>query len=75
MDFLYASFLEVFMAKRLCLSRNNKIIAGVCGGLAEYFGWDVNIVRILAVAATLMGFSGLIIYVIAWLVLPACDTE
>ncbi|HEX7815512.1 PspC domain-containing protein [Dyella sp.] len=55
--------------KRLTRS-NNKMVAGVCGGLAQYLGWDATIVRILWIVLTLMGGSGVLIYVILWLVMP-----
>lgn len=55
-------------------SRNERMIAGVCGGAAELFGIDAALVRILLVAATLLGFgSGLLIYVACWLVVPERD--
>lgn len=59
------------MNKRLCLSEYNKKIAGVCGGIAEFFGLEVSIVRILCVLLTflLRGFP-IIIYIILWAVLP-----
>lgn len=50
---------------------NNRMLAGVCAGLAEYFGWDVTVVRILYVLATIFtAFSGIIIYIVLWLVMP-----
>lgn len=55
-------------------SRSERMIAGVCGGAAELFGIDAALVRILLVAATLLGFgSGLLIYVACWLVVPERD--
>lgn len=49
----------------------NRMLAGVCGGLAEYFGWDVTVVRILyALATVFTAFSGVIIYIILWIVMP-----
>ena len=59
------------MNKRLYRSRNNKIIAGVCGGIAEYFGIDPIIVRIIAVILLLPGgLPGFLPYVILWLIVP-----
>lgn len=50
---------------------NNRMLAGVCGGLAEYFGWDVTAVRIIYALATIFtAFSGIIIYIVLWLVMP-----
>jgi phage shock protein PspC (stress-responsive transcriptional regulator) len=53
-------------------SRTNKMIAGVCGGIAEWVGWDPTIVRVLYVAATLLaaGFPGTLLYIILMLVMP-----
>lgn len=56
--------------KRLCRSSSQKMIAGVCGGIAEYLGWDVTIVRLLWIVLTLAGGSGILIYLILWLVMP-----
>jgi phage shock protein C len=59
-------------AKRLMRSATDKKIAGVCGGLAEYFDTDPGIVRILAALATIgSGFVfGILTYIVAWVVLP-----
>ncbi len=53
-------------------SRSNKMIAGVCGGLAEWLGWDPTLVRILYVVVSLISaaFPGTIAYLILWLVMP-----
>ncbi len=57
------------MAK-LHLSQANKIIGGVCGGIAEHFGWDATILRILFVIASFIGFgSPVIFYLVLWLVM------
>jgi phage shock protein PspC (stress-responsive transcriptional regulator) len=56
--------------KRLYRSTTDRQIAGVCGGIAEYFGIDPTIVRILFVLATLLGGPGLILYIIMALVVP-----
>ena len=58
--------------KRFYRSRNDKVIAGVCGGLAERFGWEPVLVRILAVLAFffVMGPIALIVYVTIWMITP-----
>lgn len=56
--------------KHLYRSSKNKIIAGVCGGLGEYFGVDPVIIRLLWVLLTLMGGSGIILYIIFWIIVP-----
>ncbi|WP_343206009.1 PspC domain-containing protein [Rhodanobacter sp. MP1X3] len=56
--------------KRLYRSRTNRTLAGVCAGIADYFGWDPTLVRIAWILLTLLGGSGILIYVILWLVVP-----
>jgi phage shock protein C len=56
--------------KRLIRSTSERQIAGVCGGLAEYFNIDPTLVRLAFVVATLMGGPGLIVYIIMALVVP-----
>jgi len=58
------------MAKKLYLS-NNKKLAGVCGGFAEYFDIDPTIVRIIWLVAVLCAGVGLIAYLICWAVMPS----
>jgi phage shock protein C len=58
------------MEKRLHRSLTDKKIAGVCGGLAEYLGWDATLVRLLWVVLTLLGGSGVLIYIVLWIVMP-----
>src|SRR6185312_7427314 len=55
--------------KRLCRSRQNRQLAGVCGGIAEYLGWDPTLVRVAWIILTLLGGSGILIYLILWLVM------
>lgn len=55
-------------------SRSNRMIAGVCAGVGDYFGVDATIVRVLLVAATLLsGGTGVLLYLICWLVIPESD--
>ena len=58
------------MEKRLQRSRTDKMVGGVCGGLAEYFGIDPTVVRVLWVVITLLGGAGLLLYVILWIIMP-----
>jgi phage shock protein C len=55
---------------RLYRSNESKMIAGVCGGLAEFFGLDPTLVRLLFVLLALMGGHGLLIYIILWIIVP-----
>lgn len=59
--------------KKLCLSRVNRKIGGVCGGIAEYFGIDATLVRIITLVLMFAVGSGLLLYLIAWVVIPNCD--
>jgi phage shock protein C len=54
---------------QLTRSETNKRIAGVCGGIAEYFDIDPILIRVAFVAAALMGF-GIPLYIVLWIVLP-----
>jgi phage shock protein C len=56
--------------KKLYRSRRNRMIGGVCGGIADYFNIDPVIVRIIAVAFFFMGGSALLAYVIGLIVIP-----
>lgn len=58
------------MEKRLCLSSTDKKLAGVCGGLAEYFGIDSTLVRIVYLALVIFAGTGLLLYIICALVMP-----
>jgi phage shock protein PspC (stress-responsive transcriptional regulator) len=53
-------------------SRHNRMIAGVCGGLAEWLGWDATLVRILYVVVSVVSaaFPGMLAYVILWILMP-----
>ena len=57
---------------RLRRSRKDKMIAGVCGGIAEWMGWDPTVVRLSYVLLSILSaaFPGLLIYLILWLVTP-----
>lgn len=60
------------MTKKLYRSTDQRVIAGVCGGIAEYFDIDVTIVRLIAVLLLLPGgFPGLLPYIIMWIVVPS----
>ena len=50
----------------------DKVIGGVLGGIAKYFGWDVAIVRLIYVILSVasIGFPGILVYLILWVVMP-----
>jgi phage shock protein PspC (stress-responsive transcriptional regulator) len=58
------------MERRLTKSTTNKMLFGVCGGLAEYFQVDPTIIRLLWVLFSLCGGSGLLAYIIAAVIIP-----
>ena len=57
--------------RRLVRSRDERWLSGVCGGIAEYAGLDVNLVRLLVVLGTVLGLGCLIVvYIAAWVLMP-----
>jgi phage shock protein C len=57
--------------RRLVRSRDDRWLAGVCGGVAEYAGVDANLVRLVVVLGTIFGFGSLLVaYIVAWLLMP-----
>lgn len=57
--------------KNLRRSRSNRVIGGVCGGVAEYFGIDVSLVRLLTFLLVFFGGISLWVYIILWIVIPS----
>lgn len=62
------------MSKRLYRSGQDKQLGGVCGGIAEYFEIDPSLVRIGTIVLLLVAGTGLLAYLVAWLVIPL-DTD
>jgi len=58
------------MGKKLYRSETDKMIGGVCGGIAEYFDIDSTIVRLIFALIVISGGTGLVLYVILWIVVP-----
>ncbi|MGD0236916.1 MAG: PspC domain-containing protein [Syntrophorhabdales bacterium] len=58
--------------KKLYRSNSNKLIAGICGGLAEYFGVDPTVMRVIYVILTLITgiLLGIVLYLILWAIIP-----
>jgi phage shock protein C len=56
--------------RRLYRSRTNRKLAGVCGGLAQYFNLDATLIRVLFVVLALLGGPGLVIYLLMWILVP-----
>lgn len=61
--------------KRLYKSRNNKMICGVCAGIADYFNIDPSIVRVLWTVLALAAGTGVLAYIACAIILPEGDTE
>ena len=59
-------------ANPLRRSRQQKVLGGVCGGLAKWLGWDVTLVRILYVVVSILSaaFPGVLVYVVLWIAMP-----
>jgi phage shock protein C len=62
-------------SRRLTRSSTDRKIAGVCGGFAAYSGIDVNIVRLVMVLLAVLGGSGIVLYLVAWVIVPVEDVE
>lgn len=62
------------MSQRLRKSRD-RIIAGVCGGLAEWIGWDPTVVRVIYVVVSIVSiaFPGILVYLLLWIVMPPAE--
>lgn len=56
----------------LLRSPTNRILAGVCGGIAEWLGWDPTLVRVLYVVVSVLSvaFPGILVYLILWIAMP-----
>lgn len=62
---------RLFMGERKLTRSNDRMLAGVCAGIAEYFDWDITLLRIVYVLATIFtAFSGVIVYIILWILMP-----
>jgi len=64
-------------AKPLRRSRKNKMIAGVCAGVAEHFSMDIVLVRLIWALVIIFGgfFPGVVAYIVCWLVIPYTEDE
>lgn len=58
------------MENKKLTKSENRVIAGVCGGVANFFGLDPTIVRVIWALCILLGGFGLLLYVILWIVMP-----
>ncbi len=56
--------------RKLYRSDAGKMIGGVCSGIAEYFGWDATVVRVVAIILSFFGGLNLLVYILLWIVIP-----
>ena len=57
--------------KILVRSRKGRMVAGICAGFADFFGWDVTLVRVVvAVVSVITGGTGVLAYLVAWALIP-----
>jgi phage shock protein C len=56
--------------RRLTLSRDNRMIGGVCAGIAEYYNIDPTLFRVLTVVFALFFGTGFLAYLLAWIIIP-----
>lgn len=61
------------MEKKLQRDTKNKVIGGVCAGLANYFGMDASLLRLLLALMILFAGTGFWLYIILWIIMPAGD--
>ena len=61
--------------RRLYRNQTNKVLAGVCSGLGEYFNMDTTVVRLIWILLTLLGGAGIIAYILAYFIVPAKPNE
>ena len=55
---------------QLTRPRHNRIVAGICAGLALHYGWDLSVVRVICALLIVFTGVGLIVYLVAWIVIP-----
>jgi phage shock protein C len=58
------------LTRKLYRSRSNRMLAGVCGGVAQYFNVDATLIRVLFVLLAVLGGSGLLLYLAMWIIVP-----
>lgn len=63
------------MDKRLYRSKRNYMVAGVCGGVGEYFNIDPTIIRLAVAFSTIFFGAGLFFYLVAWIIIPLNPNE
>jgi len=64
------------MTSRRLYRSKDQMVAGVCAGIAEYFGWDKGVVRLvyLILSVFSVAFPGILVYIVLWIVMPEDKT-
>ena len=57
--------------RKLYRTQTDKMVGGVCSGLARYLNTDVTVIRLIFVLMALFGFHGILVYLVLWLLMPA----
>lgn len=59
--------------QRLVRSERFKMLGGICGGIAQFIGWDVTLVRLLYIIVSIASaaFPGILVYIILWIIMPS----
>ena len=58
------------MSKKLYRSKSNRVLVGVCGGVAEYFGIDPTVIRVIWAVTSIFAFAGVVVYAVCAFVIP-----
>ena len=71
----HGDWTKIMPQNTLARSRHHRMLAGVCGGIADWLGWDPTLVRVIYIVASIMSaaFPGALVYVILWVVMPESD--
>lgn len=58
--------------RRLTRSRQHRVLGGVCGGIADFLGWNPTLVRVLYIVGSILSaaFPGILVYLVLWVVMP-----
>jgi phage shock protein PspC (stress-responsive transcriptional regulator) len=75
-NYLYESENRIFSMKRLYRSKKDRILGGVCAGLGEHLEVDPTVIRLIWAVVTVLSFgTGIIVYVLAWIIIPESGAE
>jgi phage shock protein C len=76
LKYLYWSENKIFSMKRLYRSKKDRILGGVCAGLGEHLDVDPTVIRLIWAVVTVLSFgTGIIVYILAWIIIPEQGTD